>query len=87
MGSIVSKLDANQAIRKSFDDTNEALKTIGVGGALVPDKYDSISLTYVLAGNGTGEIQTVTYRLNGTQIALLTLTYDGSNRLSSVTRS
>lgn len=87
MGSIITKLDAQQAIRKSYDDAAEALKTIGVGGALVPDQYDAIALTYVASGNGTGEIQTVTYSKDGSDIATLTLTYDVSNRLSTVTRS
>lgn len=87
MGSIITKLDSEQAIRKSYDDAAEALKVIGVGGALVPDQYDEIDLTYVLAGNGAGEIETVTYSLSGSQIAMLTLSYDGSNRLINVIRS
>jgi hypothetical protein len=87
MGSIVSKLDADQVMRKSYDDAVEALKTIGVGGTLVPEQYDAIALTYVPSGNGAGEIQTVTFSKDGSDIATLTLTYDGVNRLSTVTRS
>ena len=53
-------------------------------------KYDYIALTYVSAGNGTGEIQTVTYKTGGASgitVAALTLGYDASNRLNSVTRT
>ncbi len=58
-------------------------------GLSIP-KYDYISLTYVASGNGTGEIQTVTYKQGGSggqTVATLTLGYDGSNRLNTVTRS
>jgi len=44
----------------------------------------------VSAGNGTGEIQTVTYKTGGSggiTVAALTLGYDASNRLNSVTRT
>lgn len=87
MGSIFSKLDADQVIRKSYEDSAEALKVIQIGGNLVPEKYDNIALTYVLSGNGVGEIQTVTYSLSGNDIAVLTLSYDGSNRLINVQRT
>lgn len=53
-------------------------------------KYDYIALTYVSAGNGTGEIGTVTYKTGGASgitVAALTLGYDASNRLSTVTRT
>lgn len=52
--------------------------------------YDYIALTYVPSGNGVGEIETVTYKTggaSGTTLATLTLSYDGSNKLSSVTAS
>lgn len=58
-------------------------------GLSIP-KYDYIALTYVTAGNGTGEIQTVTYKQGGASgqtVATLTLGYDASNRLNAVTRS
>lgn len=81
---ISSKLDANQITRLSFDEANQAMKSIGIGGSLVPDKYTSITLTYVGA---TTDINTVTYFDGATQICTLTLGYDGSNRLTSVTRT
>lgn len=58
--------------------------------SLVNFEYNYISLTYVAAGNGAGEIETVTYKnggSGGTVQGVLTLTYDTSNRISSVTRS
>jgi len=58
-------------------------------GLSIP-KYDYIALTYVSAGNGVGEISTVTYKQGGASgqtVATLTLGYDGSNRLNAVTRS
>jgi len=58
-------------------------------GLSIP-KYDYISLTYVAAGNGVGEIQTVTYKTGGSggiTVGALLLGYDISNRLSTVTRT
>jgi hypothetical protein len=84
---IVSKLDADQVMRKSYSDADGGLKVIGVGGNLVPDKFDKIDMTYVTSGNGIGEIQTVVYSLNGNTIATLTLSYNVDNKLVSVERS
>ena len=60
-----------------------------VPGLSIPE-HDYIGLTYVTAGNGTGEIETVTYKQGGDggdTVALLTLAYDGNNNLISVTKS
>lgn len=84
---IVSKQDADQIIRLSYDDATRALKMLPVGGNLVPDKYTSIVLTYIVAGNGAGQIGTVTYFNDVVQVALLTLTYDVSDRLIQVVRT
>ncbi len=54
---------------------------------LVPVEYDYISLTYVGA---TDNVATVTYKTGGSggaTVAVLTLTYDGSSRITSVTRA
>ena len=48
--------------------------------------YDSITLTYVASGNGAGEIETVVYSLDGTTVATLTLSYNASNKLESITK-
>lgn len=68
-------------------DTNTTALNEKVAASLVPEKHDYIALTYVGA---TTDVQTVTYKdggSGGTIVATLTLGYDGSNRLTSVTRS
>lgn len=86
----MSALDADQVIRKSavnLSNGSTGQQVMVIGGSLVTEEYNEIDLTYVASGPGTGEIQTVIYKKNGTTIATLTLTYDGSNRLSTVIRS
>ena len=59
-------------------------------GQLVPKIYDYIALTYVASGNGVGQIETVTYKtggVSGTTVAVLTLTYNASNNIETVTRA
>lgn len=86
-GRLNSKLDAPQIAREVFDSESESIKVKSVGGSLVPNVYDSIALTYVASGNGVGEIETATYKLSGTTIATLTLSYDSSNRLVNVVKT
>lgn len=89
MVSAPSALDGNQTLKGAYDDANSAFR-VNLISELIPQAYDYIALTYVAAGPGTGEIQTVTYKTGGaggTTVAVLTLTYDGSNRLSTITRS
>ena len=84
------QLDADQVIRTTADITNDGQlvqKVMTVGGNLVPEVYDTIELTYINAGPGTGEIGTVIYKLNTITITTLTLSYDISNRLISVVKS
>ncbi len=52
--------------------------------------YDYIALTYVAAGNGAGEIETVVFKTGGsggTTVGTLTLAYDASDNISSVTKT
>jgi len=70
-------------------DSKTHLLTASLGGTFVPDAYDYIALTYVSAGNGEGEVETVTYKIGGsggTTVATLTLAYTDSV-LSSITKS
>jgi hypothetical protein len=56
-------------------------------GAFVPEAFDFSTITYV--GTST-DINTVVYKIggaSGTVVATLTMGYDGSNRLSTVTKS
>lgn len=86
----LSNLDANQVIRKSARITSPD-GDLGAGvvilNSLVPSEFDQISLTYVTSGNGIGEIETATYKLDTVTVATLTLSYDASNRLIDVIRS
>jgi hypothetical protein len=52
--------------------------------------HDYIALTYVASGNGVGQVETAIYKTGGsggTTVATLTLTYDSSHRISSVTKT
>lgn len=83
-------IDAPQVIRTAtdiLDDGTIAQRVINVGGQLVPKVYDGIDLSYIVSGPGIGEIGTVVYKLGVATVATLTLSYDGSNRLTSVVKS
>ena len=57
---------------------------------LVTEEHDYIALTYVAAGNGTGEIETATYKEGGSggdTVATVTITYDTSDRISTITKT
>lgn len=63
--------------------------SLPVGGFNIP-VYDYIALTYVAAGNGAGEVETVVYKTEGsggTTVATLTLTYNASNNIVTITKS
>lgn len=87
MSNIPNKLDANQTIRLAFDPTTGALKTSAISGGFVSGSYDKVETTYVASGNGLGEVATVVYSLGGTIIATLTMAYNASNQLISVTKT
>lgn len=78
---------ANQATEiASLSSINSTL-TSRLSGAFVPTAYDEVDLTYVTVGNGIGQIQTAVYKLATVTVKTLTLTYDGSDRLSTVVAS
>jgi hypothetical protein len=56
-------------------------------GALVPQAFNEIALTYIVGGNGDGQIGTAVYKLATVTVRTLTLTYDDSNRLIDVVAS
>jgi hypothetical protein len=89
MANRMSQRDADQAIREAYSAEDAAFRNINIA-SLVPEAYDYIALTYVTSGDGIGEIETVTYKTggaSGTTVATLTLTYDSSNNLETITRS
>jgi len=89
-----NKLDVNASVDTAglATSTEQSAQTTllqGIAGFTVSG-YDYIALTYVAAGNGAGEIETVTFKTGGsggTTIATLTLAYNASNEISSVTRT
>jgi hypothetical protein len=69
------------------DDIITELETLN---SLVPSAYDYIALTYVSAGNGAGEIETAVFKTGGAggdTVATLTLTYNASNEVATVTKT
>ena len=69
-----------------FTETNDgktAIRTISLG-SLVNVEYDTFDTTYYTSGNGDGQIETVTYKLSGSPVLTVTMTYDTSGRLSNV---
>lgn len=75
-----------QAINQNTDEIEPKLNEIKskIGAVLITEPFDNIQITYV---GITTNINTVTYKLGITTVATLTLGYDGSDRLTSVTRS
>ncbi len=55
-----------------------------LAGSLVPKAFDEVDITYV---GITTDINTVTYKLAASTVATLTMSYDGSGRLSSVVKT
>lgn len=69
-----------------LDAAGNQLTSLG-GSSLVNEAYDYISLGNFTANN---DPQTIIFKsggAGGTTVATLTLAYDGSNRLTSVTRT
>ena len=78
-----------QQVKIESASTDEALPVIQ-NNNLIPSAYDYIALTYVAAGNGAGEISTITYKTGGstgTTVATLTLTYNADDKIETVTKT
>lgn len=94
-----SQLDEREIFQRAFDESNDVIRVtpsgsgpsgstpVQVVNALITVAYDEIDLTYIVSGNGTGEIGTAVYKNSGTTVATLTLTYDASNNLTNVSKS
>jgi len=63
---------------------NFAAKT---AAGLVTANFDEVDLTYVPSGNGAGQVATAVYKLATITVKTLTMTYDSSDRLTSVVAS
>lgn len=55
--------------------------------AYTPPAYDNITTTEVTAGNGIGQMETVTYWLDGVSQMVITITYNANNRISGIART
>ena len=80
-------LDSGQVIREVYDPQADALQIREVAGKLISEQFDNIALTYVPSGNGSGQIQSVIYKMGGATVATLTLTYDSSDRIATIVKS
>jgi len=81
---------ANQAAQIVLETALNALVTTlnnKTAGSLVPTAYDEIDLAYVTVGNGIGQTATATYKLATVTVAVLTMTYDANDKLSSVVKT
>ena len=82
-----SGLNSDPSTETKQDDIITELEALN---SLAPATYDYVGLTYVAAGDGAGEVETVIFKTGGaggTTISTLTLAYDASDRLSTVTKS
>lgn len=66
---------------------NQSIELARLSGSLVPTAYDEVDLTYVPSGAGVGQVATAVYKLASSTVKTLTMSYDGSDRLSSVVAS
>jgi len=88
MSKITSKVGLLDSLETSINPaTEDSLEKLI--GFEIP-AYDYIALTYVAAGDGAGEIETVIYKTggsSGTTVATLTLAYNVSNEILSITKT
>lgn len=67
--------------RKAIVGTDGALR-VNMIGSMVPYTYDSVTLAY------TGsDLTTAVFKQGATTVATLTMTYDGSHNMLTVTRT
>lgn len=82
LASGASSSEKQEEIKERLDDV---ISQITIPNSLVPGAYDYVSLSY------TGSnVTTVVYKLGGsggTVVSTLTLGYDGSDNLTSVTKA
>lgn len=72
------------------DKQDDIITELQVMNSLIPDAYDYLAFTYVSAGNGAGEIETVVFKTGGsggTTVSTLTFAYNASDEISSITKS
>lgn len=88
---LIAKSDAdNTPIVLEADPATKRLKanvTITGGMGLITSAYDYVAMTNA---DGGGNYQTITYKTGGSggiTVATLTMTFDGANNVTSITRT
>ncbi len=84
VGPVSGTIQIEDTAGQPITTTNGALNVRNLT-QLIPYVYDYISLSYT--GNNLTTVVYKTGGASGTTVATLTLTYDGSNNLLTVTRS
>ena len=74
----------NPATEDKQDDIKNSLENL-VGFEIPP--FDEIDMTYVVSGNGIGQIHTAIYSLASTPHTTLTITYNSDDKISNVTKT
>ena len=57
--------------------------------SIITEPFDTVVLSYVSAGNGEGEVETIVYKVGGaagTEVATLTLSYDAEDNITQIIR-
>ena len=71
-------------------DGEQLEETLTAIAGFVTEPFDYTILTYVAAGDGAGEVETAIYKFGGaggTTVATLTLTYNGDDKLVTITKT
>ncbi len=82
-----SKRDFPQILKGAWNENVQGLNVAPSAGQLITAAYDEIDLVYYPSGPNQGQLETVTYKLAGNTVNVLTLSYDISNNLTSVVKT
>lgn len=89
MAKISTKTGLEDIAEDSINPAKEDGNLAKLVGFEIP-AYDYVALTYVAAGNGAGEIETVVYKTGGSggsTVATLTIAYNASDEISNITKT
>ena len=71
-------------------ETTLAAQSAKTKSADVTEAHDHKAYTYVVGGNGDGQVETIVYKTGGSggsTVATQTFTYDASDRVASITKT
>lgn len=84
---------ATESTLSSIQNTSNNIQTAvdalnaRIAGSLAPVEFDEQVISYVVAGNGAGEIFQIVYKLATVTVLTVTLSYDSSDRVTGVVAS